>query len=1302
MVNHDTIQESSEQLMANKDLILLQDLKKKDKVNRFKGREESNFFMKWSFGYLDRMFKWGSKGELLPGNYPAIEEDEECDKLSSKFLEEWNREAERNGRNASLYKVLFKLFGFKYIVNGIFYLVEIGFLTVQGYLISLILAWFQRENADPTDVYIYAVLMGSGMILNAFNHHIGFFQTARTGMQMRVTLIAVIYRKCMNLSISNTSSTGLIVNLVSNDVQRFEDLGPFLHYIWVAPVQLLATMYLIYTQIGWSSVACGLSILLLLPIQSGFAKLFKSLRRITVKFRDERIKTISNMLAGIMVVKLYAWEIPFIKKINEYRDSEMANIWRAAILKGINQALSFASPGLINMITFTTFYLAGGDLTPAAIFSVIAYIQGLRICVTTYFPMTLQFSAEAMISVQRVRDFLLLPEVANVKASLHNDELESQVDTNKVFLALRDASFTWGYSDDDQPVLEQLNLTLEKKQLIAVCGQVGAGKSSFLNSILGDLKLTSGKAFLNFDKVAYVSQSAWILSGTIKENILFGQPYDETRFEQVIKVCCLDYDFSLFEKGADTVLGEKGVTLSGGQRARVSLARAIYYDADLYLLDDPLSAVDTKVGRHLFEKCIKGALAHKTVLLITHQLQFAKKCSRIIVLDKGRISQEGTFDEIIKSDSVFSKTLQKYTSGSEDFGGKELEELELADITSDIVLEKTADLVKEDSAIGHVKAKTYYRYLKNGTSFWVLFGFIILLLGAQLFSVFADFWLANWSTKPYSDQRAPIYVSVFCTLAVLTAIAGICRTILFYLICNRSSVASFKSMLNAVFRSPITFFQTIPHGRIMNRMAKDMNNVDEMLPQTLFDCFQTMALCISVFVVAAIIVPFVLILVPILIFLFLVLRTIYVKTSRQVKRLESVTRSPVYSTFPSTLDGLSIIRAFSAEERFKKDFFRIQNENSRINFIFISCGRWLGMRLDIAAALLVCVIILVCIWLRTFINVTPAKLGLVITYMIQLTGLFQWATRQSTEVENLMVSTERVFEYTELPSEAADQLPFKAPENWPLKGDIQIDNMSLAYPNLENPGKPSPPVLKNLKIHFAPGTKVGIVGRTGAGKSSFIQALFRLIEPTPTKSIIIDDIHTSDLGLTDLRSKLSIIPQEPVCFKGTIRFNLDPFNFYSDEQLWKVLEAVELKNTLSSMPEKLDSPVTENGANWSVGERQLICFARAILKNSRLIVMDEATSSVDVHTDQLIQKAIRAEGGLFVNSTVLTIAHRLNTVIDYDKIMVLEAGQIVEYGSPSELLAKSANQEDAWFARMVREMGKDSEEALKKIANEKK
>lgn len=307
-----------------------------------------------------------------------------------------------------------------------------------------------------------------------------------------------------------------------------------------------------------------------------------------------------------------------------------------------------------------------------------------------------------------------------------------------------------------------------------------------------------------------------------------------------------------------------------------------------------------------------------------------------------------------------------------------------------------------------------------------------------------------------------------------------------------------------------------------------------------------------------------------------------------------------------------------------------------------------------------------------------------------------------------MVSTERVFEYTELPSEAADEIEFKSPEGWPMRGEIEINDMSLAYPNLENPGSPSAPVLKNLKIHFEAGTKVGIVGRTGAGKSSFIQALFRLVEPTPEKSITIDDIPTSELGLTDLRSKLSIIPQEPVCFKGTIRFNLDPFNLCTDEQLWKALDAVELKTTLSSMPEKLDSPVTENGgnillilANWSVGERQLICFARAILKNSKIIVMDEATSSVDVHTDQLIQKAIRAEGGLFVNSTVLTIAHRLNTVIDYDKIMVLEAGQIVEYGSPSELLAKPVEQEDAWFARMVREMGKDSEEALKKIANRK-
>jgi ATP-binding cassette subfamily C (CFTR/MRP) protein 4 len=374
-----------------------------------------------------------------------------------------------------------------------------------------------------------------------------------------------------------------------------------------------------------------------------------------------------------------------------------------------------------------------------------------------------------------------------------------------------------------------------------------------------------------------------------------------------------------------------------------------------------------------------------------------------------------------------------------------------------------------------------------------------------------------------------------------------------------------------------------------------------------------------------------------------------------------------------------------------------QNENTRIVFAFLSVSRWLGFRLDMLAAILVTLVSFVCVLLRFNLGVTAGTLGLLLTYLLNLTGLLQWAVRQSTELENLMVSTERVFEYADLEPEAAMTTETKPPEDWPSGGKLSIKNMSLTYPNLKNPDVVLAPILNDINIEIEAGTKVGIVGRTGAGKSSILQSLFRIVEPTP-KSIEIDGIITSEIGLHDLRSRLSIVPQEPFCFKGTLRFNLDPFNQYTDDELWKVLEAVELKQTIIDFPCKLESLVAENGSNWSFGERQLICLARASLRNTKLIVLDEASSSIDIRTDKLIQKAIRAEGGLFANSTVLTIAHRLNTIIDYDNILVLDAGKVVEFGPPSDLLRKSTDDPSAWFARMVQEMGHDAQENLCKIA----
>ncbi|KAI8926107.1 P-loop containing nucleoside triphosphate hydrolase protein [Entophlyctis helioformis] len=1182
--------------------------------------------------------------------------------------------------------------------------------------------------------------MAIAVLLHSCLRHIEFFMGMRLGMQLRVTLIAAVYRKCLALSIGHTSSTGMIVNLVSNDVQRFEDAAIFGNFAWVGPIETVLCFYLVYREIGWAAFAAVGALLFFIPLQGLFARQFGRLRKETVLFRDERIKSISDMLAGIMVVKLYAWEDPFTEKIRSYREKELKYIESASIYRAINEAIFFPSNSdppavFLELCGFFTYFLIGGVFTPSKIFATLTYIHGVRVTMTNFFPKALQFISEALVSMKRIQDFLSLPEIDHAADNAEVKAFFESLNDPAIMIAIQNASFSWGESrvgnaspdarpaspSTDREILKDISLTIRRGELVGVCGPVGAGKSSLINAILGEMQKTSGRLGVRSRKISYASQTPWINVGSIKDNIVFGGVYDPNRFAAVLHACALDRDLDRMPDRENTLIGERGVTLSGGQRARLALARALYYDADIYILDDPLSAVDTTVGRHLFDEALRGMLRDKAVMLVTHQLQNIRACDTVVLLEEGRIVHQGSYAEVMAQDTPFCTTMREFATrtespnSDEDSHSDDKKDSEDSDSTAMVaaaaVLRKrrekqqledalvedssgqTRELVKEEVTKGSVAAGLYFKYFKSGSNAVTAVALLLMLIIGQAAVLVTDWWLAFWSGKSADEQRNPVYIWVFVALCVSTIVISVVRAIAFFIVCLRSSKKSFVGMLAAVFRSPMSFFQNNPHGRIMNRFSKDISMMDEMLPMTFFDFIQCFFIIIGTFILCGAAVPYVLILVPFISMAFWQLRKIFLATSRQVKRFEATTRSPVYSDFPATLEGLSTIRAFSAENRFKGRFFALQDDNTRMWFSFLSVNRWLGFRLDMLSSLFLIVLAFAATALRGPLGLRPGLVGLMLSYSLQLMGAMQWAVRQSAEVENLMVSVERVFEYTELPSEAASVTDTKPGDHWPEFGDVLVNDMTLAYP-APNPADTPKAVLKGINVHFMPGTKVGIVGRTGAGKSSFLQALFRLVEPTPAGSIVIDGIKTSDLGLKDLRSRISIIPQEPFCFKGTLRFNIDPFGRYSDEELWRVLEAVELRSTVSELPGKLEAPVGENGGNWSVGERQLICLARAILRDTRLIVMDEATSAVDMRTDQLVQKAIRSEGGLFANATVLTIAHRLNTVVDFDAILVLEAGQVVEFDSPHVLLSRP----ESHFSQLADATGPENAQLLRDIA----
>ncbi|KAJ3217850.1 Multidrug resistance-associated protein 4 [Dinochytrium kinnereticum] len=1247
-----------------------------------KRRQESDLYSKLTFAYMNPIIRTGIKRELSPDDYMPVEDADNSETLSSHLIASW--EAEMRRANASpkgptsvrLWRAVAAVFGWGFVWPGLVSLLETFVKIGEALMLGVLLRWFQDPNSTSTQGYLYALALSGCVLMHAVLHHIEFFLAMRIGMQIRIAFITTIYRKCLALSISHTSSTGLIVNLVSNDVQRFEDAAPFAHFIWLGPVEVLLITYFMYLEIGFAAFAAVGALLALIPIQGGFARQFSSLRKRTVGYRDDRIKSISDSLAGIMVVKLYAWEEPFKKSINSVRDQEMHVIRKASVLRAMNEAFYFASPAVIEIFAFLTYWLMGGELTPAK--------------------KALQFISESLVSLNRIQSFLSLPEMTARRNEAAEAALLEELNDPTVDIVIQNGNFSWGANGLEsggasaKTILRNLDITVKRGESVAVVGPVGSGKSSLLNALLGEMEPLPGtRMAIRSRKIAYCTQTPFILSGSIKDNITFGRPLDEKWLSEVIKACAMDSDIKLFSDGVETVIGERGVTLSGGQRARLALARAVYSNADIYLLDDPLSAVDTKVGRHLFEKCINGILKEKTRILVTHQLQFSRRCSSIILLENGTISAKGDHAFVISTlDSSFASTMKEMDAGrNKSADGEEEDEPDVDALFSDAsaakveveeaspketkaLLDPKEDIPsprkssgglikKEESASGSVPLSTYITFFRSGSTVIVATILFILLVMGQITILLTNWYLSRWSLLDYSSQRWFGHAVIFLALAIGTLVVSLGRSVMFFTICLNATETIFRKMISSSF----------------------------------FEGFEFKIL--GTFAIAVTIIPWVLFSVPVIGIVFFYLRKYYIASSRQIKRYEAVTRSPVYSNIPATLEGLSTIRAFGNERAFRDSFIALQNENTRIFFCFLSAARWLGFRLDVLSAAFLILVAFLAVAIRTGGGLNPGVVGLLLSYALQLMGLLQWAVRQSAEVENLMVSVERILEYTNLTPEAPSHTDVKPPTEWPNAGEIAITNMSMAYPNTDRQ------VLKDVTVHIPAGTKVGVVGRTGAGKSSLLQALFRLVEPTPENSIVIDSIPTTSLGLEDLRSRISIIPQEPFCFKGTLRFNLDPFGKYEDAALWKSLEGVELKRVVESMPEKLESFVAENGSNWSVGERQLICLARAILRNSKLIVMDEATSAVDMRTDALVQQAIRSTDGLFASSTVLTIAHRLQTVIDFDMILVLSDGRVVEYGSPHDLLLKDVSDPSSWFHRMVSETSPETQEQLRGIAKEK-
>ncbi|UJR10923.1 hypothetical protein I4U23_015108 [Adineta vaga] len=877
------------------------------------------------------------------------------------------------------------------------------------------------------------------------------------------------------------------------------------------------------------------------------------------------------------------------------------------------------------------------------------------------------------------------------------------------------------WEKDGAFVLKNIVFNAKPGDLICIIGPVGSGKSSLLQTLSGEIAYFEGKVRL-YGTFCYVPQESWIFSSSIKSNILFGQDYDHILFQRVIHASALDTDIKQWSHGIDTLVGDQGLMLSGGQKARVNMARALYRDADIYLLDDPLSAVDVKVSKHLFEKSIKKYLRNKICVLATHQIQFLQDATIVIVLNNGEITHMGTYEELSTTSASFSHLLQDIHQHelkeqlSIDFQNqKSIYESNISEsenATQDVSLLPTNVETKQE---GTVKWRVYSAYLRAGVGLFVGF---IMMTGIfsirEFIAIFSDRWLSRWASDEtyryrnsnncnntsesiilsmneteWNEHRNHRYY-VYCGSVLLLFGITLVRVVITEFVFLNAGRILHNKMFRRFVRAPISFFDLNPIGRMTNRFTKDVATMDDNLPISLFDLFQCLFKVFGTVVLVSWINPWSFIPAIIAVICMIYIRNRFSQCIRDLKRIEGVSRSPVYSYLSSTIQGLKVIRSYHAEEMCSREFQSHLNNNSRVNYLITNVNRWAAIRFDWITLTFIALVTFFAMIARIVQHqLSAADIALILSYSLNIMGTFQWSIRLSVDVETQMTSVERVLEYCTLDQEPPAQVPSdrRPPSNWPSEGCIIFDNVSMCYSEDEN----SPLALRNISMTIKSREKIGIVGRTGAGKSSLIQTLFRM-GTIADGEIKIDNINIATVGLDDVRSRMSIIPQEPVLFTGTMRNNLDPFDEYTDADIWRALEQVQLKTLVADeMTDGLHSIVTESGSNLSVGQKQLVCLARAILKKSKILVIDEATANVDNATDELIQQAIRDK---FRDCTVLTIAHRLRTVIDSDRILVLGNGEVLEFDTPNVLLANRTSE----FALLVAQTGPAEAEYLRSLA----
>ncbi|KAJ2775506.1 hypothetical protein IWQ57_000411 [Coemansia nantahalensis] len=1296
--------------------------------------ERANIFSSLTFAWLEPMIAAGFKKPLKMDDIGELNSRYFSENATVQFRRNWEASI-RSGRPGLVRSTVWT---FKRELSlGTVYNVASELLPfLQPILISKLIGFVATYNtalAEPIENgYFYAIAMfvvataatAASQQRDAVNQDLEVL--------LETNLVTALYRKAL---------------VLSNDMQRKHDIGAIVSYMrmdtsivttfvsqWsyhmvLAPARISLTLYMLYRALGWSALAGSVVMALGAPVTTLVLRRMAANTKQMLAHRDSRMRAMSDVFSGIRIIKLYAWESPFIQRINSIRNGlELEAIRKYGGVRALFSLVTTLLPFGVTFTTYSVYSIWGneshGPLNPQLVFVSLSLFAMLRSPLYLATSIASNF-VNAKESFRRLQSFLAADEIDFAAIGRGPYDRDSPAaSTSDVLVSIDGATFK--RLSTGEPVLRDIDIECRRDELVAVIGRVGAGKSSLVSAILGDLIKCAGAVTI-CGSIAYVPQQPWIMNATLRDNILFGHRFDQAFYDRVIDACALRQDLDMLPAGDMTEIGEKGINLSGGQKARVSLARAVYARADVYLLDDPLAAVDAHVGKHIFTNVLgpQGLLKTRARILVTNAMQFLSSADNIVMLAGGAVVDHGSFadcmarqgdvyefvhrfvDETQSSGSGSSSTTSDTEQSEPTVSGQALRKLlrpslgradteevnralsrrsrhasrvGLADQTADVGRTTTDEVGQE----GKVRWEVYRAFIQ-ACGVRNVSVFVMSLVVASVTSVGANLWLKHWASTNGEIDAAGIfirrsehavfyYLLVYGALGLLGALMTSLQLLMLWTRCSiTASTEIHQNMLVSLMRAPMSYFDTTPMGRILNRFASDVSHCDTYLPKNVSDLMVLAStVATSVLVIAFATPTIVLALIP-LVIAYNSVQQRYLACSRELKRMLSTTRSPIVAHFQETLGGVATVRAYGHQARFTHENESRLEANTRVNWANCMLRRWLTLRLETMGNLvMVGTTVLAVASLHYTGDGDAGLVGLAVTYSFLLSSQLSSTVKVYTDLENSMTQLERCIEYANLPQEAPDVIDDRRPDDqWPAQGALEFKDYSIRYrEGLDL-------VLKGLSFSVQPGQKVGIVGRTGAGKSSLTLALFRIIEAA-SGQILLDGKDLAEYGLLDVRSRLSIIPQDPVLFAGTVRENLDPFGQYSDQDIWRALENAHLAGFIREKDERLEYEVMSGGENFSVGQRQLVCLARALLKRAKVLVLDEATAAIDNATDEVIQQTIRLR---FKHCTVLTIAHRLNTVLDSDMVLVMDGGRVGEYDTPKNLLQN----EDSLFAKLVEE-----------------